>query len=60
MRYYPEPNSHVRDKVKVEIDLSNYANKNELDHATGVGTSVLASKKRFYCFESRSWKTRHQ
>ena len=24
MRYYPEPNSHVRDKVKVVLNLSNY------------------------------------
>ena len=59
MSYYPEPDSHVRDKVKVVLDLSNYDNKNELDHATGVGTSDLAAKKRFYCFESRSWQTRH-
>ena len=27
MSYYPEPDSHIRDKVKVEVDLSNYATK---------------------------------
>ena len=27
MRYYPEPDSHIRDKVKVVPDLSNYATK---------------------------------
>ena len=27
MRYYPEPDSHIRDKVKVVSDLSNYATK---------------------------------
>ena len=27
MSYYPEPESHVRDKVKVVLDLSNYATK---------------------------------
>ena len=41
MCYYPEPGSHIRDKVKVVLDLSNY----ELDHATGVDTSDLAAKK---------------
>ena len=28
MSYYSEPNKHVRDKVKVVLDLSNYAAKN--------------------------------
>ena len=36
MNYYPEQDSHIRDKVKVVLDLSNYATKKELDHATGV------------------------
>ena len=27
MSYYPEPDSHIRDKVKVVLDLSNYATK---------------------------------
>ena len=47
MSYYPKPDSHIRDKVKVVLDLSNYASKKELDHATGVGTSHLAAKKHF-------------
>ena len=25
MSYYPEPDSHIRDKVKVVLDMSNYA-----------------------------------
>ena len=41
MSYYPEPDSHIRDKVKVVLDLSNYATKKELDHARG----DLATKK---------------
>ena len=45
MSYYPDPYSHIRDKVKVVLDLSNYATKKELDHATGVDTSDLAAKK---------------
>ena len=28
MSYYPEPDCHIRDKVKVVLDLSNYASKN--------------------------------
>ena len=27
MSYYPEPDSHMRDKVKSVLDLSNYATK---------------------------------
>ena len=27
MSYYPEPDSHIRGKVKVVLDLSNYASK---------------------------------
>ena len=45
MSYYREPDSHIRDKVKVVLDLSNYAAKEELEHATGVDTSELAAKK---------------
>ena len=28
MSYYPGPDSHIKDKVKVVLDLSNYAIKN--------------------------------
>ena len=27
MSYYPEPDNHIRDKVKVVIDLTNHAIK---------------------------------
>ena len=40
MSYFPEPDSHIRDKVKVVLDLSNYASKKELDHAIFVDTSM--------------------
>ena len=36
MSYYPEPDSHIRNKVKVVLDLSNYVTKKELEHATGI------------------------
>ena len=47
MSFYPEPDSHIRDKVKVVLDLSNYATKKELEHATGIDTSDLTTKKYF-------------
>ena len=47
MSYYPEPDSHIRDKAKVALALSNYGTKKELDYATGVDTSDLAAKKGF-------------
>ena len=27
MGYYPEPHSHIRDEVRIFLDLSNYATK---------------------------------
>ena len=47
MSYYPEPDSPIRDKVKVVLDLSNYATKKELDRAAGVDTSDLPTEKDF-------------
>ena len=52
MSYYLEPDSHFRDQVKVVLDLSNYATKKELDHATGVNTSDLAGKKDFIALKA--------
>ena len=52
MSYYPEPDSHIRDKVKAVLDLSNYATKKELDHATGVDRSDLAAKKNFIALKA--------
>ena len=52
MSYYPEPDGHIRDKVKIVLDLSNYATKKELDHAIGVDTSDLAAKIDFIALKS--------
>ena len=52
MSYYPEPDSHIRDKVKSVSDLSNYATKKELEHATGIDTSDLAAKKDFIALKA--------
>ena len=52
MSYYPEPDSHIRDKVKVVLDLSNYATKKEFEHATGVDASDLAAKRDFIALKA--------
>ena len=43
MSYYPELDSHIRDKVKVVLDLPNFATKKELEQATSFDTSDLAA-----------------
>ena len=45
MSYQPDPDGHIRDKVKLGLDLSNYATKKELDHAAGVDTFDLPAEK---------------
>ena len=54
--YYPEPDSHIRNKVKLEPDLSNYAVKKELGNATGTETSDLAAKKHFIALKGEVGK----
>ena len=50
LSYFPEPD--IRDKVKVVLDLSNYATKKELHDATGTDTSNLAAKRDFVAFKA--------
>ena len=45
MSYYQEPDSHIRDKVEVVLDLSKHATKND--------TSDLAAKKGFFTLKSK-------
>ena len=52
MSYYIEPDRHIRDKVKVVLDLSNYATKKELDHTIDLETSDLADEKDFIDLKS--------
>ena len=54
MSYYPKPKSHIREKVKVVLDLSNYATKKELEHATSVDKSDLAAKKDFIALKAEA------
>ena len=44
MSYYPEADRDVRDKVKVVLDLSNYATKKELEQAPGVDIIALKAE----------------
>ena len=56
MNYYLEPDSHIRDKVKVVLDLINYATKQGLGHATKVVTPDLAAKKYFIALKTEVGK----
>ena len=42
--YFPDPKSSG-EKVKIELDLSNYAAKADWKNATGVDTSKFAKKR---------------
>ena len=44
MIYYPEPDSHIRDKVGVVLDFSNYATKKESEHATDIASKAEVDK----------------
>ena len=50
MSYYPKPDFHIRNKVL--LDLSNYVNKQKLEHATGVDISNFAAKGDFIALKS--------
>ena len=45
-------NQVIKHKVKVILDLSNYATKKDLDNATMVNTSDLAAKKDFIALKA--------
>ena len=42
-KYFPEPKSS-REKVKVELDLSNYATEKDVKNTSGVDTSNLVKR----------------
>ena len=50
MGYYPEPDNYIRYKVKLILDLSNYASRKELELVTGI--SNLAAKKDFVALKA--------
>ena len=56
MTYDPESNIHIRDKVKVVLDLSNYSTKKELKDDKWVDTTNLAAKRDFIAFKAEVGK----
>ena len=52
MSYFPEPESHINNKVKVTSALTNYAIKKEKEDPTGVDTSNLTAKKDFIALKA--------
>ena len=52
MSYYQEKNSHIRDKVKVVLNLSKYAAKKEVDQATIIDPAYLGANKDFIAFRA--------
>ena len=52
MSYCPEPDSYLRNKVKVVLQLSSYDIKQQLEDATGVDTPDLAAKKDFIALKA--------
>ena len=44
MSYFPEPHTHCKSKTEVELDLTNYARKSNLENAKGVDISEFAKK----------------
>ena len=50
--YFQEPNSFGR-RVKIELDLSDYATKADLKNAIGVDTSKFAKKLDLASFKSK-------
>ena len=50
-RYFPTPSSH-KENIKVEIDLSNYATKKDMNDITHVDTSNFAWKTNLSSLET--------
>ena len=53
---YQEPDTHINDKVKKVLNLSNYATKNELNDAASVGISNLAASSDFDALKVEVYK----
>ena len=44
MSYFPDPYTHSKNKIKVELDLSNYPTKSHLKNAIDGDTSEFSKK----------------
>ena len=56
MSYYPEPDSHIRDKVRVVLDLGHYPSKKELNDAADIDISNVATIRNFIVLEAEVHK----
>ena len=52
MSYFPEPDSHIRVKVKVVLDFSNQVTEKKLGYATGIDTFDSTTKKGFIALKA--------
>ena len=56
MRYYPKPDSYERNKIKVELHLSNYATKSYLKGETGIDSSEFNKRADLTSLKSKLTK----
>ena len=48
MSYFPDPYTHSKNKIEVELDLSSYATKSALKTTAGADTLDFAKKADLY------------
>ena len=53
MSHYSEPDRHIIDKVKVVLELPNYATTKKLKHTADLDTSYLAAKKILFLWNPK-------
>ena len=51
MSYFPEPCSDNKNKIKLKLDLSNYATKSDLKGVPGIDTQKFAKKTDLTSFK---------
>ena len=56
LSYYSEADSHIRGKIKIVLDLSNYATKKELNDLTGVDIYNIVAKIDFVALKPEADK----
>ena len=53
MNFYPQPDSYSRNKIKIELELSNYATKSDLKWETDINASEFAKKADLASLKSK-------
>ena len=51
MSFYPRPDSYSKNKIKVELDLSDYANKSEVKKGTVFYISEFSKEFDLFCLK---------